>query len=160
GEVFRADRWGDVDLDPLVAALRRDASSVSGGMVERRVPALRAAPLVAIAVALLAGEAIGLRALARLFARRRRAALAAAAIAAIASLASATGQDDAVAWLESQVRAHPGEPRWLIALGVARAEADRLDEAQHALRGAAVGATRSEDAAVAYYDLGVVALRR
>ncbi len=160
GDVFRADRWGDVDLDALVAALRRDAVSVSGGMVERRVPALRAAPLVAIAVALLAGEAIGLRAIARFFARRRRAALAAAAIAAIASLASATGQDDAVAWLESQVRAHPGEPRWLIALGVARAEADRLDEAQHALRGAAVGATRSEDAAVAYYDLGVVALRR
>jgi Ca-activated chloride channel family protein len=160
GRVFRADRWGDVDLDALVASLRRDASSVSGGTVERRVPAERAAPLVAVAIALLAGEAIGLGAIGRAFARRRRAALATAAIAAIASLASATGPDDAIAWLEAQLRAHPGEPRALIALGVARADADRLDEAEHALRGAAVGAARPEDAAVAYYDLGVLALRR
>jgi Ca-activated chloride channel homolog len=160
GEVFRADRWGDVDLGALVASLRRDAAKTSGGLVERRVPATRVAPLVALAIALLALEAVGLRRLARVRLGRRIAAVAAALVLAIAGLASATGDDDAIAWLEAKLREQPGDSRALVALGVARAEAERFDEAAHALRAAAVGAARRDDAAAAYYDLGVVELRR
>jgi Ca-activated chloride channel family protein len=158
GALLRTDRWGDVDVAALAAAVRRDAARASGGVVERRVPAVWVAPFVALAIALLAGEALGgLRAL-RL--RRRAAAVATAGVLAFASLAAATAPDDAIARLEARLRRAPGDAQALVALGVARAEAGRLDEATRALRAAAVGARDRADAALAWFDLGVAELRR
>ena len=51
GASFAGDRWGDVDENALLLALRRDAAQGPGEMVERRVPATQvepASPLIAI----------------------------------------------------------------------------------------------------------------
>lgn len=164
GATFAADRWGEVDLAALLAALRRDAAQTSGGLVERRVPATRVVPLAIAAFTLLALEWIGgPRALFTAVRRRRSLAAAAACAFALASVAGAgadSAQDAAIQWLEAQLRESPGDARLLVALGVARAEAGELDEAAHALRGAAVGARDARDAALAYYDLGVLELER
>lgn len=161
GASFATDRWGDVDLDALVAALRRDAAAASSGTVERRVPALRVLPLAALALLLLALEAMGARPREwRAFLAPRRAVAAAAAVLVVASLARASADDDAIAWLEARLRERPGDARLLTALGVARAETGRLDEAARALRAAALRAKDDGDAAIAYYDLGVLELRR
>jgi tetratricopeptide (TPR) repeat protein len=139
-----------------VGALRRDAARSGGGLVERRVPATRAAALAALAFAILWLEAGGFGALWR---RRLDLVSTALACAAAAPLAFATG-DGAIAWLEQRLRERPGDARLLVALGVARAEEGRETEAAHALRAAAVGARDPGDAALAYYDLGVLELSR
>jgi Ca-activated chloride channel family protein len=160
GIAFAADRWGEVDLAGLLAELRRDGAQASGGLVERRVPATQVVPLALFAFVLLALEWIGgPRALCAALRRRRALALGAAGALALATAAIAA-QDDAVAWLEARLRERPGDARLLVALGVARAERGDLDEASHALRAAAVGARDPRDAALAYYDLGVLELER
>jgi Ca-activated chloride channel family protein len=160
GAAFTADRWGDVDVAALLGALRRDAALASGGTVERRVPASRTAPLAALAFALLALEWVGgPRALVRAL-RRPRAAAVAAALAALLGPAALAAGEDAIAWLEARLRERPGDAALLVTLGVARAESGRDEESARALRAAAVGAADPRDAALAYYDLGVLELRR
>lgn len=159
GTALAADRWGEVDLAALVATLRRDGTQASGGLVERRVAATQVVPLALLAFTLLALEWIGgPRALVAALQRRR--AFAAAAGALVLATAAFAARDDAVAWLEAQLRERPGDAQLLVALGVARAESGDLDEASHALRAAAVGARDARDAALAYYDLGVLELER
>jgi tetratricopeptide (TPR) repeat protein len=161
GACFVGDRWGDVDEHALHAAVRRDAARAQGGTVERRVPATRVAPLAALAFALLILEWIGEpRALLSSLRPRRR--VAAAAWVAVMSLGAAgiAADGDAIARLEALLRERPGDARLLVALGVARAEQGREEEASLALRAAAVGARDPGDAAVAYYDLGVLEVQR
>ena len=161
GASFTGDRWGDVDERALLAALRRDAAHSQGATVERRVPATRVALLAALAFALLILEWTGQpRALLGWLRARRR--VATAACLAMISLGAAgiAADGDAIARLEALLRARPGDARLLIALGVARAEQGREDEAALALRAAAVGARDRGDAAVAYYDLGVLEVQR
>jgi len=60
--------------------------------------------------------------------------------------------------LEAEVRKRPEDAAALLHLGAARALAGALDEAKRAFLAAAVRARDDRTAALAYYDLGVVAL--
>jgi Ca-activated chloride channel family protein len=160
GASFAGDRWGDVDETALLAALQRDAAKSRGGLVERRVPATQVAPLAALAFALLLIELVSGRRPRRAGWRAGRATAAALVVALTLGVASVASDSDSIAALEAQLRERPGDPALLIALGVARAERGRHDEAALALRAAAIGAPDREDAAVAYYDLGVLEAQR
>jgi Ca-activated chloride channel family protein len=152
GAFFAADRWGDVDLAAVLASVRRDTGRAEGELVERRMPATRVVPFAALAFGLLWLEWVGLRS-----ARRPLAALALAAIASTL-LVLPGGASDLVRSLEARLRARPGDPGLLVALGVARAESGAPEEAAHALRAAALSARDPRIASLAYYDLGVLAL--
>jgi Ca-activated chloride channel family protein len=161
GASFAGDRWGDVDETALLAALRRDAAKTRGGTVERRVPATQVAPLAALAFALLLFELAGGARPLLVWLRARRSGVAAALLIALTlGVASLAADSDSIASLEAQLRERPGDPALLIALGVARAERGRHDEAALALRAAAIGASDADDAAVAHYDLGVLEAQR
>ena len=161
GASFAGDRWGDVDEDALLDALHRDAARVPGETVERRVPATRVTPLAALAFALLLVEWIGgaPTLLAALQSRRRSGVAAGVAVLSFA-VAGIAAEGDTIARLEAQLRERPGDARLLVALGVARAEQGRDEEAAFALRAAAIGARDPGDAADAYYDLGVLETQR
>jgi Ca-activated chloride channel family protein len=150
GASFLADDWGEVDAAALVAAVRRDADRAGTGFVERRVPVSRAAPLALLALALLLLEAAGLRPASW---RRGRAGVS-------AGLALLLLGADPVEDAEARVRARPEDPEALLALGLARAEARAAEEAGRAFLAAALRARDTGTAALAYYDLGVVALER
>ncbi len=148
GVTFRADRWGEVDPTALLAALRRDVAAAPGSATERRVAAVRVAPFALLACLLLALEATGLR-------LGRRAAGGVAALSLLAALGAASPEERA---LEAQLRRHPGDAEALVRLGIARAERGRNAEARRALTAAALRASDPQLAALAYHDLGVVAL--
>lgn len=151
GNLLLADEWGVVDAAALRAAVRRDATGASGEPVARRVRAVAVLPLALAAFALLALEGT----------RRRRGRgpggpLAAALVAGLALPGLVGAVDPALDLLES--RARTGEARALLRLGVARAERGLSAEARPTLAAAALYARDSGLAALAYYDLGVVAL--
>jgi len=148
GVTFRADRWGEVDATALLAALRRDVAAAPGSATERRVAAVRVAPFALLACLLLALEATGLP-------PGRRAAGGVAALSLLAALGAASPEERA---LEAQLRRHPGDAEALVRLGIARAERGRNAEARRALTAAALRASDPQLAALAYHDLGVVAL--
>jgi tetratricopeptide (TPR) repeat protein len=183
GASFEADRWGEIDLARAAAEIRRDAGHGPDDTVLRRVPAVRTGPLAALALALLwlewagagrrrpdAPRARGERLFARWTQRRARATAAFAVSVALAyNVARAGAQPPGIALspasaaragaqLESELRARPGDSALLVALGVARAEAGDRDGAVHALRAAAVAARDPALAALAWYDLGVLAI--
>jgi tetratricopeptide (TPR) repeat protein len=139
-----------VDAGALVAAVRRDADRAGTGFVERRVPVSRAAPLAALAMALLLVEAGGLGLASW---RRWRAG---GVIAAALLLAGAGPLEES----EARLRARPDDALALVAVGIARAEAGDAREAERAFLAAALRARDPGAAALAYYDLGVSALGR
>jgi Ca-activated chloride channel family protein len=151
GRLLAANRWGEIDVSVALETLGRERGSTPGELVARRVPATRVAPIAALAFALLALE------LARGGRRGRltRPALAGAlaAVLGVGTLGSAELRE-----LEGEVRARPRDAGALIALGMARAEADDAEEATRAFFAAAAGADDPELAALAYYDLGVAEL--
>jgi Ca-activated chloride channel family protein len=151
GHLFAADRWGEIDVAAALASLGRDRGAAPGEPVARRVPATRVAPVAAFAFALLAFE------LAR-GARRPRLSRAGLAGALAATLATGALGPGELRELEDGVRARPRDPRALVALGVARAEAGDAEEATRAFFAAAAGARDPDLAALAYYDLGVAEL--
>lgn len=152
GELFVADAWGAFDYDAAVAAVRSEARLDDEGMATRTVRAVQVWPCAALAFALLALE--GLPAPRR--GRRRAAGVAALAVATL--LLVGAGGAGEVERLEAQLRARPGEPRLLIALGIARLDRGQRDEAARAFRAAAVAARDPELAGLAWFDLGVAAL--
>jgi len=168
GALFASDRFGAVDADAVLAALRRDAAASGEGFVLRRVPRSGVNALAALALLALLGEAWLARRPARggsLLAppERRMHARAGAAVAALALIQLGAGEGDRGAQtlaLEAQVRRAPEDARALIRLGVARAGEGALAEAERAFFAAAVRARDPELAADAYYDLGVAALER
>jgi len=68
-------------------------------------------------------------------------------------------ESEALAW-ETLARTRTLHPSELLQLGVARARARRNDEASHAFRAVALGASDTGLAAIAYHDLGVLAVER
>lgn len=190
GAVLEAGRFGALDPERLLAAVRAGAVPTAEGTLARQVPVARYAWPALLALLLLVAEALPERAARRLVggprrrsvegravaprpgaARTRRAGAAAATalllLAAAGAGAPGAAAEDAppaararVAAHEAAVRARPEAADRLVALGVARAQAGDLDGAERAL---AAGALRAEDrslAATAYYDLGVAALAR
>jgi Ca-activated chloride channel homolog len=168
GAFFAADRWGDVDLGAVAAAIRRDggrAGAGEGELVPRRVAATHLVPLAVLAYALLWLEGL------RRGATRRglHGALLLLALGAVgagpyggatSSETTSREAERSAAALEARLREGPGDPRLLVELGVARAEAAHADEAARAFLAAALGAGEPELSALAYYDLGVLAVER
>ena len=183
GALFRTDRFGRVDAAAVVAAVRRDAASDTEGFVDRSVPRSLVPALAALALVLLLVEAAVARRTPRAsgwaapvegdFSARvaRTSPIAVLALGSLAAIAvAATAADDPlgesadspVANL-SGIEKRPNrelDARALLRLGIARAEAGELADAERAFFGAAV---RAEDTAVAgdaLFDLGVAALAR
>jgi len=147
GALFLADAWGRVDSDALLAALRRDAGSVSGEPVVRRVAAVHVAPFAVAAFALLLVEGLPRR-------LRRRRALPGLALVALPLLAAtSTGSPD----LEAD---GARDPRTLVWVGLGRLERGERDAAARAFEAAAITAADPSLAALAYYDLAVTSLER
>jgi tetratricopeptide (TPR) repeat protein len=166
---LRGDRFGAVDPDAVVAAVRRDAARAQDGFVERRVARSATPALAALAFAL---------GLAAAWPERRRPAdraalapsaaqgtgapgavrprLGAALVALAIALLGAGAPDDAT----EAVRREPESAAALVGLGLARARAGALDEAERAFFAAAARAREPRAAALAWYDLGVAALER
>ncbi|MEB2346755.1 MAG: VWA domain-containing protein [Deltaproteobacteria bacterium] len=171
GASFVADRWGAIDPAQAIAAIRRDAVD-AGETVARRVPAVRTGLFAAFAFALLWLEWTGLpdglgrrRGRPALPLRRGAAAAAGAALALLVSGAAPGATDappesdpDAVLRLEAALRKQPADPALLFELGVARAEQGDGPGAARALRAAALTARDPALAALAWFDLGVLAL--
>jgi tetratricopeptide (TPR) repeat protein len=143
-----ADRWGEIEIEAVLAAIHRDVAPAAGQSVERRVPAVRVAPFAALAFALLALDTLGG------LARRRSRALAFGA-GALVLLGSASPEERA---LEAHLGARPDDAHALVLLGIARAERGRHAEARRAFSAAALRARDPDLAATALYDLGVTAL--
>ena len=170
GAFFPADHWGDIDLAAALAAIRRDAGRAGareGELVPRRVAATHLASLALLAYALLWLEGMSRGASGRRLCGGALLLLALGAVGAGPHGGATPGEASAreaalrdAASLEAQLRERPGDARLLVALGVARAEAARPEEAARALLAAALGASDPRISALAYYDLGVLALDR
>jgi hypothetical protein len=160
GALVVADRWGGIDLAGAMAAIRRDAGRADGEPVARRVAATRVAPFAALAFALLWLELLPVP----LFRRARLLAFGAALAAAFAAGAPRARGDephaDPTAALEARLRVRPADAELLVALARARAEHGDAAEAARALRAAALLARDPALAALAWYDVGVLALER
>ncbi|MAE96360.1 MAG: hypothetical protein CL910_17050 [Deltaproteobacteria bacterium] len=174
GRIFLADEWGEIDFSALIGEVRRDAVPDAEGMIERRVPVPWFGLPAALALVLLALEAWPAAWLRRRHpgARPRRGVVpsglatrvgARAALVtlgaglAIVPLSSRT-EPDLRETLEARLAAEGPDAGLLIALGVARVRAGASQEAEHAFRAAAMTARRPELAALAWFDLGVLAL--
>jgi Ca-activated chloride channel family protein len=160
GSVFSADAWGRIDAAELSNAVRRDAGNTPGTPIERRVRAVRVAPLAALAFGLMLIEALQpLRS--RIRRKRspvRRVALATAVVAFAALGVAPPAQNTTLNLLEARLRQHRGDLRLLFELGLARLERGRQEAAQRAFLAAALSTSDPELAALAYYNLGVAAL--
>lgn len=153
GALFRADRWGAVEIAAMVEGIRRDARATPDGWIERRVDVTRFGPFAALALALLLFEGAP-----RL---PRRARGGAALLALLACCVSGPrARAEPVEALEARVLKRPEDAAALLHLGAARALSGAPEEAKRAFLAAAVRAEDEETAALAYYDLGVVALQQ
>jgi len=151
GRLFRADRWGVVEIGAVVDEVRRDARAAPDGWIERRVDVTRFGPFAALALLLLLLEG------APRLPRRG----AAAALALLLCCAPGPGAHaEPLEVLEARVRETPADAAALVRLGAARALSGAPEEAKRAFLAAAVRAGDDEIAALAYYDLGVVALEQ
>ncbi len=171
GERLLADAWGEIDPDALRASVRREAIPSPDGQLRRRVPAIWVAPPAGLALALLVlGAWPGpLRVRARPRAAKRRPhgsrgrRLQTVVLLAGVGLLPAAGADpepDARSRLEAALAAGSSDARLLIELGIERARAGAAEEAALAFRAAALRAHDPTRAALAWYDLGVLALEQ
>jgi Ca-activated chloride channel family protein len=166
GEVFVGDEWGSFDFGAATAAIRRDAGDVQEGWVERRVAATRVAPFAALALVLLCLEGLPLSipatagGWAPVWRRRARGLAASLAVLLAGAPAFRAGASADADVVEEHLRASPGDPRLLIALGLARSADGEPEAASRAFSAAALLARDPAVASVAYYDLGVTALSR
>ena len=180
GRMFLTDGWGELDLPSLVAEIRRDAIPTAEGTLLRRVPIRWVAPPAALIWLLLLVEAWP-----GAFRSRRRTTHAPgtripgrpstslaralpwlvlcslvpqAAESQTAGPQDAKHQPDPRVVLEARLRADGPDGPVLVALGIARARAGEAREAEHAFRAAALLESDPRSAALAWYDLGVLAL--
>jgi len=153
GALFRADRWGVVETSGVIEEIRRDARATGDGWIERRVEITRVGPFAALALALLLLEGVP-----RFPWRRRGGATVLALLLCCASRPAAHAQP--LEALEAGVRKWPEDAATLLHLGAARALSGVPEEAKQAFLAAVVRARDDEIAALAYYDLGVVALQQ
>jgi Ca-activated chloride channel homolog len=177
GSLLAADRFGAVAPGALRGALRAGAQPGADGHVERRVRVTRHGPLALLALAILLFEAAPLAWRGRAAPWRQPRTVRAggrvgprlAGLATLVALAlgasPGAGDPESEAWnelrrLEAAVRARPGDAAALVRLGTARAQLGVHREAEHAFLAAAARAREPSLAALAYYDLGVVALER
>lgn len=175
GRIFLADGWGEVDLPSLVAEIRRDAIPTAEGTLLRRVPVTWVAPPAALVLLLLLVEAwpgaFRLRRASSPASRPRFSGQRWAAPARVlpwlvlcslvpqaAEPQTAERPPDPRLALEAQLRADGRSGPVLVALGIARARAGEAREAEHAFRAAALVESDPRTAALAWYDLGVLAL--
>jgi Ca-activated chloride channel family protein len=147
GVLFLANEWGRVDSHALLAELRRDARSVTGEPVVRRVAAVQVLPFAALAFFLLLVEGLP---------RGRRLGRSGAALALVAlPLLAATSNTPA----DTEASADD-DPRILVWVGLDRLERGERDAAARAFEAAAITADDRTLAALAYYDLAVTELER
>ncbi|MCZ6784484.1 MAG: VWA domain-containing protein, partial [Proteobacteria bacterium] len=172
GRLFPADEWGELDLDELVREIQRDGRLAPGDFTVRRMTVPVVLPFAACAFVLLLLEALSFVA-GGLLARARRLVPAQKWVGVLLSLVllgpmildpmSLGATDDAAqevsAW-ESLALERALAPAELVHLGLARARAGDLGEADQAFRAAALTAPGPDLAALAYYNLGVTALER
>ncbi len=159
GALFPADEWGEIDLAAATRAVRRDAGGTPGAWVDRRVSAVRVVPFAALAFVILLLE--GLPRPPRRSGLRVGRGVGPAVVASVLLAAPASLAGDEAATLDAlevAVRARPEDPASLIALGAARLERGQRQAASRAFFAAAIHARTPQEAAVAYYDLGVAAL--
>jgi tetratricopeptide (TPR) repeat protein len=158
GQVFPGDAWGELDLERLLAALRRDARAAGDARAWQTLPDVPVLPLAAAGFVLLLAEAWPRPP------RRAAARLATLGLTALLGLGAAAAESgdgeeaSGIRALEARLRARPGDPRLLLHLGLARLESGRADAAARAFAAAAVAARDPELAALAYHDLGVAQL--
>lgn len=163
GAFFEGDRFGRIDADAAVAAIRRDAGDGPGDTVVRRVRAVQVAPFAALAFGLLLLEALPVTRV-----RARGAAgLALLVLAAPPGVRTATAQPQdpppaAAPASEREIadalRERPGDPVLLNAVGIARLERGRREDAARAFLAASVAASDPDASATALFNLGVTAL--
>jgi len=172
GRVFEGDDWGSFDDAELVSAIRAEAGRAPGELIEREVATAAVLPFAGVAFALLSLEALrsGRRREKRGAKRETSAGASEAraagpvrhrATAAVAGLVAALllstpaplRGDVSVDRLAPTV-----DPGALLLEGLAHHEAERWPQARRAFAAAAVLARDPKVAAVAYHDLGVVAL--
>jgi hypothetical protein len=153
GALFRANRWGVVEIATLVEGIHRDARATSDGWIERRVDVTRFGPFAALALALLLLEGAP-----RLPRRAKGGAATLAVLLCCVSWPEARAEP--LEALETRVRKRPEDAAALLHLGAARARAGAPEEAKRAFLAAVVRARDDRTAALAYYDLGVVALQQ
>jgi Ca-activated chloride channel family protein len=152
GALVRADRWGAVETGAVVEEIRREARPTPDGWMERRVEVARFGPFAALALALLLLEGAP---------RLPRRGGAAKTLAALLCVAAGSGAEaEPLDGLEARVRSRPDDAAALLYLGEARARSGAPEEAKRAFLAAVVRAGDDETAALAYYDLGVVALQQ
>ncbi len=175
GMLLETGPSGALRLDLALPALRRDAPRTAGEPVLRRVPAVRVLPFAALAFLLLGAEAAGVgsgrhagasprpRPLASWSRQIAGAGLAVMLVAGPSdagapSAPDAAREESSLEPLAAGLRSQPHDPRLLLRLGVARARADRHEEAAIAFLEAALYSRDPDTAALAYYDLGVTSL--
>jgi Ca-activated chloride channel family protein len=152
GALLRADGWGAVQIAVVVEEIRRDARPTPDGWIERRVDVARFGPFAALALALLLLEGAP---------RLPRRGSGATTLAALLCVAAGSGaRAEPLDALEAQVRRRPDDAAALLYLGEARVLSEAPEEAKRAFLAAVVRAGDDETAALAYYDLGVVALQQ
>ncbi|MCG8588488.1 MAG: VWA domain-containing protein [Proteobacteria bacterium] len=157
GRVWTGDAWGRVDVGALLASVRGRGTAASEPLV-RELPAPAAGPLAAAAFLLWSLEAV--------FVRRRLRLRPVAALALFGGLLLGAGPDaqrtatDLVAMLEDRARVAPLGGTDLVRLGLARAELGDTEAAERALEEAGLRGETPALRALAWYDLGVLAVGR
>jgi Ca-activated chloride channel family protein len=162
GALLLADRWGTLDVPGLAATVDRDVSAQPGGgasTATRTVDVPDARPFAAMAFLLLLVEAL-MRVVPPARARRSRraghaAARRAASVVLPASLLLLVGADAPPVRVGADTT-----PYTYLEQGFALARAGRIESAAVAFAAAAVLADDPAQIAVAYHNLGVLALRR
>jgi len=159
GLLLPTDDFGAIDLALAAHEARRDTAAVAGNTVERRVRAVRVLPFAILALLLLLLETLPR-------ARRRQLTAGAAAMGVLTLIGAGPGSSPeatppAQVGLGAESTRDSGrvhDPIRLVELGIERLARGQQDAARRAFLAAALTARDPAVAALAYYDLGVVAL--
>ncbi len=173
GRAFLADAWGALDLEAVTAEVRREAIPASDGTIRRRIPVTWVALPAGLALVLLlleswpgpwrrAAQPAGRAAdgAGRVSPAAMRAASLLVASVCVAWPRPALPEDDPRSELERRLVREAGDAGLLVELGLERVRAGDAEEARHAFRAATARARHPGAAALAWFDLGVLALEQ